>query len=225
MTEPTGLRERKKQRTRAAISNAAIELFLAHGFDQVSVAQVAEAAEVSRRTLFAYFPTKESLVVHRFADHETESARVVRARPDGRSPLEALREHFLDGLGRRDPITGLNDEPGVRALYELIFATPALVARMLEFNQTAEAALTEALTETAGVEVGEARVAAAAIVAVLWALARQNLAAVVAGRPADEVFPEAEAAAEEAFRLLDGGFGSLGRGSGVANATGKERHG
>lgn len=66
------LRERKKLRTREAISTAAIELFVEHGFDQVSITQVAEAAEVSRRTLFAYFPTKEDLVIHRFADHEDE---------------------------------------------------------------------------------------------------------------------------------------------------------
>src|ERR1041384_7757078 len=81
MTTEPGLRERKRQRTHAAISEAAIGLFLRHGYDQVSVAQVAEAAEVSRRTLFAYFPAKEDLVVHRFADHETESARVTLARP------------------------------------------------------------------------------------------------------------------------------------------------
>ncbi|OXM72107.1 MULTISPECIES: TetR/AcrR family transcriptional regulator [Amycolatopsis] len=209
MTEPAGLRERKKQRTREAISNAAIDLFLAHGFDQVSVAQVAEVAEVSRRTLFAYFPTKESLVVHRFADHETESARVVRNRPDDRTPLEAIRDHFLDGLDRRDPITGLNDAPEILALYRMIFATPALVARMLEFNQTAEEALAEALTETAAVARGEARVAASAIVAVLWTLARENHRSVAAGRSADEVFPQARAAAEVAFGLLDGGFGGL----------------
>src|SRR3954468_6075529 len=77
----TGLRERKRARTHAAISEAAIALFLERGFDHVSVAQVAEAAEVSKRTLFAYFPAKEDLVVHRFADHETEAARVVGPRP------------------------------------------------------------------------------------------------------------------------------------------------
>jgi AcrR family transcriptional regulator len=82
----TGLRERKRARTHAVISDTAIALFLEHGFDQVSVAQVAEAAEVSKRTVFAYFPTKEDLVVHRFADHETEAARVVRARPLDGSP-------------------------------------------------------------------------------------------------------------------------------------------
>ncbi|GHF02293.1 TetR family transcriptional regulator [Amycolatopsis deserti] len=210
MTEPAGLRERKKQRTREAISNAAINLFLEHGFDQVSVAQVAEVAEVSRRTLFAYFPTKESLVVHRFADHETESARMVRGRPEGRTPLEAIREHFLDGLDRRDPITGLSDVPEVLALYRMIFATPALLARMLELNQTAEEALAEALADTAAVRPGEARVAASAIVAVLWTLARENHRSVASGHSADEVFPQARAAAEEAFGLLEGGFGRLG---------------
>src|SRR6266568_4122887 len=107
MNEPTGLRERKKRRTHEAISNAAIELFLRHGYDQVSIAQIAEAAEVSRRTLFAYFPAKEDLVLHRIEDHRTESARVVRAHP--RAPLSALRAYFLDGLDRRDPITGLCD--------------------------------------------------------------------------------------------------------------------
>ncbi|MEV5298102.1 TetR/AcrR family transcriptional regulator [Amycolatopsis methanolica] len=210
MTEPAGLRERKKQRTREAISNAAIRLFLEHGFDQVSIAQVADVAEVSRRTLFAYFPTKESLVVHRFADHETESARVVRERPGDRTPLEALRDHFFDGLERRDPITGLNDAPESLALYRMIFATQALLARMLEFNQTAEEALAGALADTAGVGPGEARVAAAAIVAVLWALARENHRAIASGRSADEVFPQARADADKAFRLLDGGFGRLG---------------
>ncbi|MEU0509116.1 TetR family transcriptional regulator [Amycolatopsis sp. NPDC006125] len=210
MTEPAGLRERKKQRTREAISNAAIRLFLEHGFDQVSIAQIADVAEVSRRTLFAYFPTKESLVVHRFADHETESARVVRGRPGDRTPLEALRDHFFDGLDRRDPITGLNDAPEILALYRMIFATQALLARMLEFNQAAEEALADALADTAGVGPGEARVAAAAIVSVLWALARENHRSIASGRSADEVFPQARAGADEAFRLLDSGFGRLG---------------
>lgn len=83
MSEPAGLRERKKQRTREAIAAAAIALFLERGFDQVSVADVAAAAEVSKRTLFKYFPSKEDLVVQRFADHQDESARHVRAREPG----------------------------------------------------------------------------------------------------------------------------------------------
>ncbi|MFF1797728.1 TetR/AcrR family transcriptional regulator, partial [Kitasatospora sp. NPDC058263] len=83
----TGLRTLKKQRTRQAIAEAAIALFLARGFDQVSVAEIAAAAEVSKPTLFRYFGSKEELVLHRFADHLGEAGRVVRARPAGTTPL------------------------------------------------------------------------------------------------------------------------------------------
>lgn len=80
-----GLRERKKQLTYQAVSDAAIAMFLERGFDKVSVAEVAAAADISKPTLFRYFPAKEDLVLHRFADHEDESARVVAERPPARA--------------------------------------------------------------------------------------------------------------------------------------------
>ncbi|MGW0083078.1 TetR family transcriptional regulator [Streptomyces sp. NPDC003393] len=207
-----GLRERKKQRTRAAISDAAIHLFLEQGFDETSVAQVAEAAEVSRRTLFAYFPSKEDLVVHRLADHETESARVVRARPTGTAPLAALRAHFLDGLRDRDPITGLNDHPQVRRVHRMILAAPSLVARMEGFRAGAERALAEALRET--VEATEsreltARLAAVQIVGVQWTLASENADRLACGESADTRYPGAVADAQHAFDLLENGLRPL----------------
>ncbi|MEW9549778.1 TetR family transcriptional regulator [Nonomuraea sp. NPDC050783] len=202
----TGLRERKRARTHAAISEAAIALFLARGFDEVSVAEVAEAAEVSKRTLFAYFPAKEDLVVHRFADHETEAARVVRARPPGTRPLVALRDHFLDGLRRRDPITGLNDVPAILALVRMVLETPALRTRMIRFQEGAERALAEALQDTAGVPALTARLAAVQVVGVQWLLAADNSVALTGGRSADARYPEAVAAAEHAFALLAGGL-------------------
>ncbi|NEB81125.1 TetR family transcriptional regulator, partial [Streptomyces sp. SID14478] len=110
MTTPPpapGLRERKKQRTRQTLSETAIRLFLEKGYDKVSVAEVAAAAEVSKPTLFRYFAAKEDLVLHTFADHEDEAARVVAGRADGESALGALRRHHLAGLERRDPVTGL----------------------------------------------------------------------------------------------------------------------
>ncbi len=205
-----GLRERKKQRTRAAISDAAIGLFLEHGFDAVSVAQVAEAAEVSKRTLFAYFPTKEDLVVHRLADHETEIARVVRARPPGTGPLAAVREHFLAGLRERDPITGLNDRPEVRSLHRMILGAPSLVARMEGFRSGSERALEQALRETAGTCGLTSRIAAAQIVAVHWTLARDNAERMAYGEPADDRYEGAVSDAREAFALLENGLRRLG---------------
>ncbi|MEW5354064.1 TetR/AcrR family transcriptional regulator [Streptomyces sp. 16-176A] len=204
-----GLRERKKQKTRAAISDAAIALFLEHGFHQVSVAQVAEAAEVSKRTLFAYFPTKEDLVVHRLADHETELARVVRAREPGTGPLAAVRAHFLRGLRERDPITGLNDHPQVVRLTRMIFDSPALVARMEGFKAGAERALALALRETADTPELTARLAAVQIVAVQWALAQDNARRLADGQPADARHAGAVADAEHAFALLENGLGHL----------------
>jgi AcrR family transcriptional regulator len=202
----TGLRERKRARTHAAISEAAIALFLERGFDQVSVVEVAEAAEVSKRTLFAYFPAKEDLVVHRFADHETEAARVVRARPQGVGPLDALRDHFLDGLRDRDPITGLNDVPEILALIRMVWETPALRARATRFQEGSERALAEALQDVAGVPALTARVAASQVVGVHWLLSMDNSEALAGGQSADERYPQAVADAEHAFTLLSEGL-------------------
>ncbi|GLX23316.1 MULTISPECIES: TetR/AcrR family transcriptional regulator [Streptomyces] len=205
MAEELGLRERKKQRTRQTIFEEALRLFLSRGFDEVSIAEIAEAAEVSKRTLFAYFPTKEDLVLHVFADHADESARVVRARPAGTSPLAALYAHELDALARRDPNTGLTSDPDAVAFARLLSTTASLSERLLRYMGHGITALAEALEE-AGADELTARLAAVQIVTVLRTLAARNSEQVQAGRPADEVHPEAVAAAERAFRLLGTGL-------------------
>src|SRR3954451_15028837 len=134
MDEAVGLRERKKARTRRAISETAIALFMERGYDDVPVAEIAAAAEVSKRTLFAYFPTKDDLVLHRFADHGDESARVVRDRAADEAPLDALHGHLRTALERRNPITGLCDVPHVVAFYRLVLDTPALRSAMLRYR-------------------------------------------------------------------------------------------
>ncbi|WUN46715.1 TetR/AcrR family transcriptional regulator [Streptomyces sp. NBC_00306] len=75
MSGGTGLRERKKQQAYRAISDGAIALFLEKGFEAVSVAEIAAAADVSKPTLFRYFPAKEDLALHRFADHDVLHTR------------------------------------------------------------------------------------------------------------------------------------------------------
>jgi len=79
-----GLRQRQAQRTREAIQDAATRLFLASGFHAVSVDEIAAAAEVSKRTLFKYFPSKEDLVIGGFADHADEATQKT-TREDGDS--------------------------------------------------------------------------------------------------------------------------------------------
>ncbi|MHA6764150.1 TetR/AcrR family transcriptional regulator [Streptacidiphilus sp. PAMC 29251] len=208
MNEQGGLRARKKERTHQAISEAAISLFLDLGYDRVSVADVAAAAEVSKPTLFRYFPTKEDLVVHRFADHQGEAARVVRDRADGESPLTALRHHFSGGLRERNPVTGLNDHPAVLAFLNLVYSHPALLARMARFSTQDQDALTDALREATAAEPYDLapRVAATQLVAVHQVLAHENWRKIATGRTADEVYPEAVEDADRAFRLLGKGL-------------------
>lgn len=195
MTEP-GLRERKKQRMYETLSDIAVRLFLEKGFDAVPVAEIAAAAEISKPTLFRYFPTKEDLVFHRIADHEDEAARVVRV---GRgAPLEALRRNFLEGVERGDPITGVNDHPAVRAFYELLYGTPALVARLHTHLERSEEALAAAL----GGDL-DARLAAGQIIAVRRILAQENWRRMSAGGAPAEVRAEALGDAERAFDLLE----------------------
>ncbi|QDQ12302.1 TetR/AcrR family transcriptional regulator [Streptomyces spectabilis] len=200
---PVGLRQLKKRRTQQTISDTAVALFLERGFDKVSVAEVAAAAEVSKPTLFRYFPAKEDLVLHRFADHEDEAARVVTGR-GGRSPLTALRDHFRAGLDRHDPVTGLSDDPHVLAFHGLLYGTPSLVGRLYAYQERAERALAHALDGATGPGEPslEARLAAAQILAVQRVLALENWRRIAAGEPAAALHADATAAANAAFGRL-----------------------
>ncbi|MFC4505552.1 MULTISPECIES: TetR/AcrR family transcriptional regulator [Streptomyces] len=201
----TGLRELKKRRMYQDVSEIAVRLFLERGFDAVSVAEVAAAAEISKPTLFRYFPSKEDLVLHQIADHEEESARVVvAAREEGVGPLPALRRHFLAGLAASDPVTGLNDHPAVRAFYDMLYGTPSLVARLHGYLERSETALAEVLG--GGLD---ARLAAGQIIAVRRILAEENWRRIVAGEAVEDVRRDAEAAAERAFAVLEAGLPEL----------------
>ncbi|MEE1820946.1 TetR family transcriptional regulator [Streptomyces sp. BE20] len=197
MNEPTGLRARKKARTRDAIADASISLFLERGFDRVSVSDIAAAVEISKPTLFRYFPAKEDLVLHRFADHQGEAARVVRDRGSGIEPVPALHRHFRAGLDRFDPVTGLNDHPEVVAFHRLVFTTPSLAARLTRYQLEDEEALADALGE--GIR---ARLCAAQVLAVQRVLARTNWQKIADGRTARDVHTEALADADQAFEHL-----------------------
>lgn len=206
MTDETGLRERKKQRTRQALSDTAIELFLKHGFDQVSVADVAAAVEVSKPTLFRYFPAKEDLALHRIADHQGEAARVVAGRAAGQSPLGALRAHYHARLDAHDPITGLNDHPVVRAFNDMLYGTPSLLARLVRYAERDEELLAGALLEPGG-DALTAGLAAAQIITVHHRLAQENWRKLAGGRALAEALPEAHADADRAYDLLGEGLG------------------
>jgi AcrR family transcriptional regulator len=204
-----GLRDLKKERTRQMISDTAIAMFLADGFDQVAVADIAAAAEVSKPTLFRYFATKEDLVLHRFADHNGEAARVVRARQPGERPLAALHRHFQEGLDRRDPVTGLDDSPEVLAFHNLVFTTQSVVSRLVELETNEVEALAEALREVTPGELVP-RLVAVQFTAVRQALSRENWRRLAADQTAESLYPQASADATDAFALLSQGAAAHG---------------
>jgi AcrR family transcriptional regulator len=91
----TGLRERKKQQTREALARAGIELFVERGYDATTLAEIAEAAGVSTRTIFAYFPSKEDILFASFQTMREALARALAERPGGKDALTTLRDFIL----------------------------------------------------------------------------------------------------------------------------------
>lgn len=91
MSNPTDLRSRKRLATRQAISNAATRLFLARGFDHVTVDEVAAAADVGRMTVFNHFPRKEDLFFDRDEEGRATLREALRLRDPHVAPVEALR--------------------------------------------------------------------------------------------------------------------------------------
>jgi AcrR family transcriptional regulator len=103
-----GLRDRKKQKTRETIIEVALELFVARGYEETTIAEIADAAEVSPRTIFAYFPSKEDILFCDTPDIHERLAQVLRDRPEGATALDALRDFIAGSLS-----TASNEEHNV----------------------------------------------------------------------------------------------------------------
>ncbi|WP_406013957.1 TetR/AcrR family transcriptional regulator [Streptomyces sp. NBC_00984] len=205
MTEGMSLRERKKLQTRHRLLAAATALFAERGFDKVSVAEIAEAAEVSKMTVFNYFAGKEDLVLAPMEEHVGDVARAVRERAPGESALAAVRGQFLAGVERRDPSVGMSDEPVVLGVRRLIMETPALLTRAHAFSMRSFDLLAEALVEE-GEEPAIARIAGAQLIGTRNSLIYANQLRLLAGESADSIAPDAVALAERGFGLLATGL-------------------
>lgn len=142
-----GLRERRKQRTRRLISETAWRLFADRGFEQVTVADVARAAEVAEATVFNYFRTKEALVFQGMETFEAALLEAVRNREPGETPVSAL-DRFLRDQGRAalDPAIGDIIVTGAR----MVQASPILRVREAEILDGHAQALARLLAEETG---------------------------------------------------------------------------
>ncbi|MEU9045553.1 MULTISPECIES: TetR family transcriptional regulator [unclassified Kitasatospora] len=203
------LRERKKIRTARRIWRTAVTLFAERGFDQVSVAEIAAASEVSKMTVFNYFPSKEDLVLGPMEHHLDEPARVVRERAAGTSAVAALREQFLSALAVFDPATGLSDQQVVLDVVRLIHRTPALLMRTTAgFDHQAQALLAaELLAQDPAHDELTAQLAAAQLMAARLTLTGRNQRRMLTGERAEDALPAALDAARRAFALVERGLG------------------
>ncbi len=238
MTATLGLRDAKKEQTRREIATVALRLFLQRGFEEVSIAEIAEAAKVSKMTVFNYFPAKESMFFEFTHGRMPELGTVVRERRTGESPVDALHRFTRAELERRAEWTGLHD--GIAEFSRLIFRSPTLVAGFNRIWALREVALMEALAEAVGAEhppadlagrlraawAGEGgdiellaaitpdtvrlRIVAAQLLAAVQNLTMANQVRLVLGRTADEVAPDALRECDEAFELLRDGLGKYG---------------
>jgi AcrR family transcriptional regulator len=166
----SGLRERKKVATRQAISNVATQLFTERGFENVTVAEIAAAANVAKMTVFNYFARKEDL----FFDREDESRELARAalaeRRSRESPVEALRRLAHELAEKEHPFAKLTG--GSSRFWRTVEESPALQARAREMRDALMNDIAKLLAEAVGTSRPDAiaHLAAASIV-MTWTVA------------------------------------------------------
>ena len=203
----TGLRERKKQQTREQIAEAARRLFARRGFANVTVAEVARAADVSEQTVFNYFPTKEDLVYWRLGSFEEELLATIRDREPGEPALAAFRRFLLAQrglLGDHDPAA----REQLTAFTRMIVESPALRAREAQILFGYTASLAALLAEETGAAEDDIRpaVAANAMMGVHRALIEHVRRRILAGESGPELGTAVRAEAERALDLVASGL-------------------
>jgi AcrR family transcriptional regulator len=191
-----GLRERHRLRTEAALEQAALRLFAERGFDVVSVDDIAARADVSRRTFFRYFASKEDVLL---ADHPRLLAHLRRAlggRPEDEPALTALRHAILSMAGGYE-----TERQRLLDRARIMARTPSLQARSLAHQRLWEEAVADMVAERIGVDPAvdlRPGVVAASTLA--------SLRVAVAAWLARDGQPHLPTLVAEALDLLDGGL-------------------
>ncbi|SDD74227.1 TetR/AcrR family transcriptional regulator [Glycomyces harbinensis] len=210
MEQHTGLRARKKNATWDLLKTTALAMFEERGYENVSVAEIAAAAEVSKATVFNYFPSKEDLVIGGMKQHTGDAARIVRERPVGQTPHDALREHFLHLLERHAPQVGMSDSPLFLQIQRLLIATPVLMISAMDYRRRSSIELSEELMAE-GYSQLTSRLVGAQLLHTQYILVELNVRRMLNGDPIEDIRRQAFAAAHHAFGLLENGIGDLMR--------------
>ncbi len=165
MEATPGLRERKKQRTRERIVEAAFELFDERGFDGTTIADIAEAADIAPRTFFSYFPSKDDVVFHDFEATHAMVASWLRERDPGTNTIDALRAGIASSKRELDA----ESRAEKRLRKRLVRENESLAAHSQHLMGKFADLIAEAVAQDLGDEPGDLRprlVAAAAAAAI-----------------------------------------------------------
>ena len=201
-TEQTaGLRERKKERTRQTLSEVAADLFDRQGFHDTTIKQIADAAEVSPRTVSAYFPVKEDLV---FCDHQDvfdSLEQRLSERAEGETTAETLRTWLTGYLAEGD-----HDHEQSRRTRELIESDPALRTYERGLQERAERIIAKAVAVDLGVSADELvpHMVGAATIAALDAMGSRSKEST-----AEEFHETAAQVIDDAMAFIGGGVQAL----------------
>ena len=202
-----GLRDRKKEQTRRRIVDAAQLLFGEHGFEKVTVAQVARAAEVAEATLFNYFPTKEDLFYSGLERFGARLVDAVRHRPPGEPALVAVRACLLGGGGQLARIAD-GDRAALeqaRTTARIVTASRALRAREQQVLTGIAADLAEVLAPDAGDDF-VARAMAKALMGVHGALVEYVRQRLLTDDHPETIVADLQRVGGRAFDLLEHGL-------------------
>ena len=205
MAAATGLRERYKAQTKQVIFEAASRLFAERGFDAITVAQVARAADVSEMTVFNHFPTKEDLFFAKMEFFEERLLDAVRERPAGVPALEAFRRPVIEGC------SNLGEKESAKRIAEaaaLIDGSPSLQRREREIVARFTDRLADLIAAQTGAHMDdvEPRAVAEALMGTHRALVRYVRRSVLAGVRGRQLASSARSQAKRAFARLERGL-------------------
>ncbi len=215
-----GLRERKRAAMHERIAETAMRLFVARGFDDVTIAEIAEAAEVSKVTVFNYFPRKEDLFFDLLPEAHALLETAVAARAPGTTPLAAVRELLLDLVDRRHPFAPAGEDAHYNDFLRIASSSPVLIARAREAAAELEDHLARLFADAGGpladadgrtpAGAADSRLAAALITATYGTIYRETARRQLAGEAADALLADHEVRVIDAFSRLERAIGLAG---------------
>jgi AcrR family transcriptional regulator len=215
-----GLRERKKQRTRELIADTALRLFLERGFEAVTIAEIAQAAEVDAKTIYNYFPSKPDLVFQRLEAFEQALLDAVRERAAGESILAAFARFVLASQG---VLAEEEASEHLRAINRMITASPALLAHEEQVFASFTASLAALIAEETGARADDVQpsVVAHALIGFHRSLVEYVRRGTLAGTPNRKLARDLQRQARAALGALEHGLGGYGVKGGLRHAAGE----